>query len=120
MIIPTTDNSFFSSLSHDCEEYLSDKGYSLFICDAHNDVSREKQYLRTLSSLCSGIIDVSGLSELDNDLLPEDYPLVFVDRRPSSKRNIPWVGNDDEEAMYEALLSPEPCAVESIGETEYG
>ncbi|MBR4471851.1 MAG: substrate-binding domain-containing protein [Erysipelotrichaceae bacterium] len=112
MIIPTTDNSFFSSLSHDCEGYLSDKGYTLLICDSDNNVDREKEYLNTLSSLCSGIIDVSGLSELDNDLLPQDYPLVFVDRRPSSERSIPWTGNDDEEAMYEATsyLLEQGCA----------
>lgn len=102
MIIPTTDNSFFSALSHYSEEYLSDKGYELLLCDCHNDVVREKQYLNTLSQLCSGIIDVSGLSELIDDLLDKDFPLVFVDRRPSSNRTIPWTGNDDEAAMYEA------------------
>ena len=102
MIIPTTDNSFFSSLAHNVEVSLNEKGYSLLLCDAHNDVTREKQYLNTLSSLCSGIIDVSGLSELSDDLVPEDYPLVFVDRRPNSNRVIPWVGNDDEKAQYTA------------------
>lgn len=102
MIIPTTDNSFFSSLAHNVESILSDKGYSLLVCDSNNNSDGEKEYLRLLSSLCAGIIDVSGLSELSDDLLPEDYPLVFVDRRPNSTRDIPWVGNDDERAMYEA------------------
>ena len=102
MIIPTTDNSFFSSLAHYCEEYLSEKGYELLLCDSNNSADREKEYLKSLSLLCSGIIDVSGLSELDDELLPEDYPLVFVDRRPNSTRSIPWVGNDDEQAMKQA------------------
>ena len=102
MIIPTTDNSFFSSLSHNIESILSKKGYNLLICDSNNNSDNEKEYLRLLSSLCSGIIDVSGLSELNNDLLEDDYPLVFVDRRPNSQKNIPWIGNDDEKAMYEA------------------
>ena len=102
MIIPTTDNSFFSSLAHFSEEHLHDKGYELLICDSDNSVEREKEYLRSLSSFCAGIIDVSGLSELSEDLLPEDYPLVFVDRKPSSSRKIPWVGNDDEAAMKQA------------------
>ncbi|MBR0420216.1 MAG: substrate-binding domain-containing protein [Erysipelotrichaceae bacterium] len=112
MIIPTTDNSFFSSLAHDSEEYLNDKGYRLLICDAHNDVSREKEYLKNLSSLTSGIIDVSGLSELEDSLLNDDYPLVFVDRRPDSNKYVPWVGNDDEAAMYEATsyLLEQGCA----------
>ena len=102
MIIPTTDNSFFSSLSHNIESILSKKGYNLLICDSNNNSDNEKEYLKLLSSLCSGIIDVSGLSELSDGLLPDDYPLVFVDRKPSSERSIPWVGNDDEKAMYEA------------------
>ena len=101
MIIPTTDNSFFSSLSHFCEEYLNEKGYQLLICDSNNSVEREKEYLGTLSSICEGIIDVSGLSVLNDDLLPA-VPLVFVDRKPNSSKKIPWVGNDDEAAMKEA------------------
>lgn len=102
MIVPNCDNSFFSSLVHFAERSLSEKGYRLFVADCHNDVEREKEYLQSLSSICSGIIDVSGLSELSEDLLPEGYPLVFVDRKPSSIRKIPWVGNDDEAAMKEA------------------
>ena len=102
MILPSTDNSFFSSLAHFSEEYLSSKGYELLICDSNNSVEREKEYLKSLSLFCAGIIDVSGLSELSEDLLPEDYPLVFVDRKPYSIRKIPWVGNDDEAAMKQA------------------
>lgn len=102
MIVPTSDNSFFSSLAHFCEEYLNTRGYQLLICDSDNSVEREKEYLKSLSSFCDGIIDVSGLSELSDDLLPEGYPLVFVDRKPSSIRKIPWIGNDDEAAMKEA------------------
>lgn len=102
MIIPTTDNSFFSSLAHNIESILNKKGYNLLICDSNNNSDNEKEYLKLLSSLCSGIIDVSGLSELNNDQLSDDYPLVFVDRKPNSERPVPWIGNDDEKAMYEA------------------
>ena len=102
MIIPTTDNSFFSSLAHNIESILNKKGYNLLICDSNNNSDNEKEYLKLLSSLCEGIIDVSGLSELNSDLLSDDYPLVFVDRKPNSERSVPWIGNDDEKAMYEA------------------
>lgn len=102
MIIPTTDNSFFSSLAHNIESILNKKGYNLLICDSNNNSDNEKEYLKLLSSFCSGIIDVSGLSELNNDQLSDDYPLVFVDRKPNSERPVPWIGNDDEKAMYEA------------------
>ena len=102
MIVPNCDNSFFSSLAHFSEEHLGALGYELLICDSNNSVEREKEYLRSLSSFCAGIIDVSGLSELSEDLLDEDYPLVFVDRKPSSSRKIAWIGNDDEAAMKQA------------------
>ena len=112
MIIPTTDNSFFSSLAHNTEVFLNEKRYRLLLCDAHNDVSREKEYLKALSELCAGILDVSGLSELEDDFIDNDYPLVFVDRRPNSNKYVPWAGNDDEQAMYEATsyLLEQGCA----------
>lgn len=102
MILPTTDNSFFSSLVHYVEKYLSEQNVHLLICDSHNSSNREKEYLDKLSKICDGILDVSGLSELSEDLLPENYPLVFVDRKPICAKTIPWVGNDDKEAMKEA------------------
>ncbi|MBQ2213780.1 MAG: substrate-binding domain-containing protein [Erysipelotrichaceae bacterium] len=102
MIIPTTDNSFFSALAHYIESHLAGYGYRILLCDSNNNSENEREYLKLLAPLCSGIIDVSGLSELGDGLLPDDYPIVFVDRKPFSSRVIPWVGNDDESAMYEA------------------
>ena len=102
MILPTTDNSFFSSLVHYVEKYLNEQNIHLLICDSHNSSKREKEYLKKLSKICDGILDVSGLSELPEDFLLENYPLVFVDRKPVCSKQIPWVGNDDKEAMKEA------------------
>ena len=101
LIIPTTDNSFFSSLAHSLQKIKSEE-YDLFICDSENSPEKERKYLKDLSDICEGIIDVSGLSELPDDLLEEDYPLVFVDRRPGSNRKVAWVANDDAKAMEEA------------------
>ena len=49
-----------------------------------------------------GILCVSGLSALPDDLLPPELPLVWMDREPSSAREIPLVANDDRAAMAEA------------------
>ena len=100
LIIPTTDNTFFSLFAHALEKSLDDA--QLLICDCQNNADREKEYLKLLSETCDGIIDISGLSELEEGLLPEGYPLVLVDRKPVTAKEIPWVGNDDEAAMYEA------------------
>ena len=101
MIIPTTDNSFFSFLGHQVQKQLRDDE-QLFLCDSSNSSEKEREYLKSLSSFCDGIIDVSGLSELSEGLLEENYPLVLVDRKPVTGREVPWVGNDDSSAMEEA------------------
>lgn len=102
MIIPTTDNSFFSNLAHEAEQYLYGRGYQLLISDVGHQAEKEKEYLESLSKITEGMIDISGLSELPKGILPEDYPLVFVDRHPVSERKVPWVANDDTQAMEEA------------------
>lgn len=100
MIVPTTDNSFFSSLIHYVEKYLDKKEAYLILCDTHNSAIKEKEYIKKLVTICDGILDVSGLNNLEETLLPEKYPFVFVDRKPNKK--ICWVGNDDKQAMKEA------------------
>ena len=100
LVIPTTDNTFFSLYAHALEKCLNDS--QLVICDCQNNAEREKEYLKMLSQICEGIIDISGLSELEEGLLPDNYPLVLVDRKPVTSAEVPWVGNDDEAAMYEA------------------
>ncbi len=103
IIIPTVDNSFFAGLAHYAECCLYEKGYRTMICSSANDAEKEKEYLRTLAGNgAEGILCVSGLSALEDGLLPEDFPFVWVDRHPSSGRPIPWVANDDRAAMEEA------------------
>ena len=96
MIVPTVDNPFFASLAREAEKYLSARRYGLLLCGSANSAEREKAYFRMLVDRgASGILCVSGLSALPDDLLPENYPLVWLDRRPESGRAVPWVANDD-------------------------
>jgi len=104
MIVPSVDNSFFASLAHHTEQYLKEAGYSLILADSENSAEREKEYLKLFSNICEGIIDVSGLREFTDDLLPEGFPIVFADRKPESEQPLSWVANDDESAMREATL----------------
>ena len=100
IVIPTADNSFFSLLAEAASRHLHDLGFSALVLSSANNADREKEHLRTLAALgAKGILCVSGLSVLPEDLLPEDLPLVWVDRHPASKRVIPLVANDDREAM---------------------
>lgn len=103
LVVPTVDNSFFSSLSDFAARCLCEQGYTALILSSLNSAEREKEHLRALAALgAAGILCVSGLSALPEDLLPADYPLVWVDRQPDSQREIPLVANDDRAAMAEA------------------
>lgn len=103
MIVPTMDNSFFASLAHAVSEAMKKNGYTVLMCDSLNDAETEKTYYSTLQEAgVSGVISVSGLSQVTDDVIPASLPVVWVNRVPQSDREIPWVANDDEAAMKEA------------------
>lgn len=100
IIVPTLNNSFFSSLASSVGKEMRARGFETYVADSANNVANETVCMRELESLgANGIISVSGLAELPENLVSEDTPLVWVDRRPESNREIPWVGNDDAGAM---------------------
>lgn len=100
MIVPTVDNSFFSGLVKRAERCLRTSGYQLLVMSSDNDAENEKNAYGVLQELqVEGILSVSGLSVFPKDLVREDMPLVWLDRVPESERKIPWVSNDDENAM---------------------
>ncbi len=103
IVIPTVDNSFFSSLSAAANRFLYEAGYTPLILSSGNSAETEKEHLRSLTAMkAKGILCVSGLGVWPDDLLPESFPLVWVDRRPESARTVPFVANDDRAAMAEA------------------
>ncbi len=103
IVIPTVDNSFFSNLADSAAGCLSALGYTALILSSLNSAEREKENLGALAALgAGGILCVSGLSALPEDLLPAGFPLVWLDRHPASAREIPLVANDDRAAMAEA------------------
>ena len=96
MIVPDISNDFFSAIALHTERFLAGKGYSVFVCNSGNDPERELNYLRTLTSkLVDGIICISGLDILDDDVLPARIPVVCIDRYPKNERVIPRVSSDD-------------------------
>lgn len=100
MIVPTLNNSFFSSLASSVGKEMHARGFETYVADSANNVANETVCIHQLESLgASGIISVSGFAKLPENLVSENTPLVWVDRRPESNRKIPWVGNDDAGAM---------------------
>ena len=103
IVIPTVDNSFFSHLADSAAQCLDSLGFTPLILSSLNDAETEKRHLHSLAEMgAKGILCVSGLGSLPEDLLPEGFPLVWLDRHPESAREIPLVANDDRAAMAEA------------------
>ena len=103
IVIPTVDNSFFSSLAEYAEHDLHDQGYTALILSSANSAEKEKEHLLALTRFgAKGILCISGLSVLPEDLIPSGFPMVWVDRHPESEREIPLIANDDRAAMRKA------------------
>ena len=99
MIVPDISNTFFSALAFSAQKYLQDMDCSLLICSSSNQVETEKKHFVGLNALgVVGILCVSGLSEIPNDLLENSAPIVFLDRRPVNAEKKLWAANDDVEA----------------------
>jgi DNA-binding LacI/PurR family transcriptional regulator len=103
MIIPTPDNAFFATVAVHVSRILQKQGWNLILCSSDNDAQKEKEQLQMLEQLgASGILCISGLSELPHGLLQKNTHLVWIDRVPRSEDPIPWVANDDCLALEEA------------------
>ena len=98
MIVPDISNTFFSSIAYSAQKYLQEQNFDLLICNS-NRVEVEESHFKNLAELgVSGILCVSGLSSLAENLIDEKFPLVFLDRRPANAEKFAWVANDDVDA----------------------
>lgn len=105
MIVPDISNDFFSKIALRAEDYLMEQGYSVFVCNSHNNPERERAYFKTLAGKqADGILCISGLNELTSDLLVKSIPVVCIDRKPKRNLNIPFVGSN---GLYGARVATE-------------
>ena len=108
MIVPTLDNSFFSELAVAVQKELRKKDVQTYIVNSGNDAATELDYMKQFRDAgMDGILSVSALQELPKDAAG-DLPLVWIDRIPSSEKPVPYVANDDRNAMElaaECLIS---------------
>ena len=112
LIVPNVTNAFFSQLAYSIETELFQRNYSVFICNSGTDADKERDYFRTLIGKCvDGILCISDLNEIPSDILDRGVPIVCIDRRPVVDRAVPWVGNDDRAAAFNAteLLIRKGC-----------
>lgn len=93
LIIPDITNPFYPKLAKGVEDYASEKGYHMILCDGGNDPVKELDYLKFLEEhYVTGII-YNNFKEVSQETLGRlknsSVPTVFVD----SKVDIPQSRN---------------------------
>ena len=82
LIVPDISNDFFATLALHIENYSAKHNYSVFICNSANNVQKEKDYFKSLASKCvDGIICISGLNKLTEDIIYNDIPIVCIEKK---------------------------------------
>lgn len=78
-------NPYFSQLIDGIEEVASKSGYSILVCNTHNDANKEEKYIDIMKQYCvEGIIFTSCAikkSEHLQALVNAHYPMVTIDKR---------------------------------------
>ena len=84
LIIPDISNPFFPELARGVEDYASDLGYAVFLCNTDNDALKEQSYLEKLQEkMVDGIIIAASDHQrhVSKSLKGAQIPIVTVDRR---------------------------------------
>jgi LacI family transcriptional regulator len=82
-VVPDIANGYFATLIEEVEDVLQARGFRLIVSNTRENVARELDSLRMLSS---GVVDGLIIASTVNDygeiaaVLPREFPVVLVDR----------------------------------------
>lgn len=89
VIVPDITNEFFAKIVRSIENYISPHGYSVFICDSHENQKIETRHIQNLvAKNVDGLIYISGKEDLAGNELIYDIPVVYIDRHPANAPTI--------------------------------
>lgn len=85
IIVPRIHREFFSNVIGGAESILNEAGYSVLICQTHEDFDKEVKALRTLrNNRVAGVLLSHAIASSDGthvkEILGEELPLVQFDR----------------------------------------
>lgn len=81
LIIPDITNPFFPEVARGIEDYASEYGYTVILCNSNWDSAREHQYMDTLQSKKVDGIIIAPVSQGKGDIkkiCKASVPLVFI------------------------------------------
>ncbi len=105
LIIPDLSNYYYTGVAEGVERSLSEKGYHIVVSNSYEDNETEKSIVQLYNSLqVCGLIMVPTIGSQGylSSFVGSNYPIVFVDRRPS-KYEGDYVILENTEATYEAV-----------------
>ena len=118
MVLPEIANPFITDLVQEVEEALHARGFQLLLCNAHQDVDREREALQSLlGQQVDGLIisPVHAAGSLEAvQAAARERPLVQVDQRIEGL-DADWVGVDDERGIRLALEHLAAQGVRTVG-----
>lgn len=115
-IIPNISNSFFSTIAENMESILSKHGYNLIIANTKEDLEQEIKKIQLLSGLVDGFVIASAAQDFTmiSPFIPDDCPLVFIDRKPKDCDSDIIVINNYR-STYESVMALIGLGHEKIG-----
>lgn len=104
VVVPYLEGHFFPSVVYGIEKAASKAGYSVIICQSHEDVAQERRNLDTLlSAQVAGVLVSLSRTTVDfrhfDKLRSRGMPLVYFDRVEEGE-NVNAVVLDDREGGY--------------------
>lgn len=104
-IVPDIANGYFATLIEEVEAVLQARGFRLIVSNTRENVSRELDSVRMLSS---GVVDGFVIASTVEDyqelaaVLPADFPVVLIDRAVANAP-VDVVTTDNSGAIYEGV-----------------
>lgn len=88
IIVPDITSEFYSNVVKNCEQTLSQYGYSSIVCNTDRSEKKEQEYLTALSEhMVEALIIISNNNDNAEQSLTT-LPTVFIDREPYNKNQI--------------------------------
>lgn len=85
IILPDITNPYFSQLVEGIEDTASKSGYSILVCNTHDNAEKERKYIDIMRQYCveGMIFAASSIRENSHfeDLIKINYPMITIDRK---------------------------------------
>lgn len=95
VIVPDITNEFFAKIVRSIELSILPSGYSVFVCDTHENERMETTHLENLiAKNVDGVIYISGKTDATGNEVNHRIPVVYIDRHPE---NAPCIIESDNE-----------------------